>query len=164
MELHRILEIVADCDATYFELVRGPWGTAFSIDVSDGTVGFYGHHARAVFRADVAVAIEFGLQYDDGRDWQEPWATFADRTIRGFWADITYNGQVVLRRLMLSVDGGRCVLPAPRPVIEGVAGNAVVAGQAVTRHERDFARLVDELSSGRDFERYFQHSQFVIEG
>jgi hypothetical protein len=112
------------------------------------------HHARATYRRDISLGLAWGLPYERGAPWEEEWtAQFPDPKIRGYWADIVWNGTPIDRVLLLSVDGGRAFLPAPP-----------FGTMAVHELNFDVARLVDGLT-GRlsEFHSYFTRSGITVE-
>jgi hypothetical protein len=55
---------------------------------------------------------ERGVQTED---FQEPWANgFADPKAKGYWVEVTYDRALIDRRVLVSVDGGRAMLPMPK--------------------------------------------------
>jgi hypothetical protein len=111
------------------------------------------HVSRAVYRANISLGLAWGLPYEHGEPWEEQWAAFPDRNIRGYWADVLWNGAPVDRVLLLLVDGGRAYLPSP-------------PRGAMTVHPLNYsvARLVDALSGRQsEFESYFVRSGIQVE-
>jgi len=119
-----------------------------------------GHFGRAAYRPDVSLGIAWGLRYEGGRTWQEDWATYPDRTIRAYWADVFYAGMLVDRHLLLNVDGGRCFLPTPHLDYDTTdVSNPILIERYVDRVEHGLARLVDGLGGGvSEFDSYFDRS------
>jgi hypothetical protein len=72
----------------------------------------------AIYRDDVYLSIE--VDYEDGvqaEDFREPWANiFPDPRAVGYWVDFKYAGVLIpsMRSILVSVDGGRAMLPIPR--------------------------------------------------
>ena len=127
---------------------------------------FESHFGRAAFKADIALGLAWGLPYDGGRTWEEDWAHFPDRSIRGYWADIFYAGMLIERHLLLSVDGGRCFLPAPTPIVDDSdLSNVKVLGQEVDRIQHNLARIIDGLRGGvSEYDSYFRQSGIQLRG
>lgn len=104
-----------------------------------------GHHKVYVFHDDAAITLVWAEDHLEDLPWTEAWSqagVFPDGKIHGHWVDIRYNGVVIHRDLVLSVDGGRGILPSGRPTREGDKG---VTGIAVTEPEARRARLLDGL-------------------
>ncbi|MDO3312654.1 hypothetical protein [Mycobacteroides abscessus] len=113
-----------------------------------------GHRQLYVFHEDAAISLAWGKDYLDGEPWTEAWSEsggFPDKKIHGHWLDIRYNGVPIQRDLVLSVDGGRCVLPSGSPISE--AGKGVI-GMKVSEPEMQRARLLDGLLEHSQFDRY----------
>ena len=54
---------------------------------------------------------EHGIQNEDYHD---PWANkFPDPRATGFWVDITYDRAIFERKILVSIDGGRAMIPSP---------------------------------------------------
>ena len=69
------------------------------------------------------------------------------------------------RWLLLSVDGGRCYLPAPRPITEGEFADDTlkVVGQEARPLHTAVARLVDGLGGSiSEFDRYLEMSHIIV--
>jgi len=63
---------------------------------------------------------ERGIHNDD---FQEPWANrFPDPKARSYWAEITYDRAMLDRIVLVSVDGGRAILPMPKSRVNLVVG------------------------------------------
>ena len=60
------------------------------------------------------------IHYDERgvhtEDFQEPWANngFADPKARSYWVEVTYDRALIDRRVLVSLDGGRAMLPMPK--------------------------------------------------
>ena len=116
-----------------------------------------GHHGRAVLRDDVDIALVWGREHNDGEPWShESWShSFPDRSVRGFYVEVLYRGQVVHADLLLGVDGHRATLPSGTITTGG--------GVRVTRAEAALAELVDELQGHHEFGRYMKQAGFEVE-
>lgn len=115
-----------------------------------------GHRKVYVFHDNAAITLAWGKVHQEGQPWTETWSEaggFPDNKIYGHWFDICYNGVVIHRDLVLSVDGGRGILPSGRPISEGDKG---ITGMTVTEAEARRARLIDALVHGAhsQFDRY----------
>jgi len=108
---------------------------------------------RAVLRPDVSVSLEWGRTVTDPV--AEPWtARFADKHSVGLNVDVLYHGAVVFRDYLISVDGGRCILPHPK-VDEA-------RGWTATKRQEALARAVHSLAGGSyDFDDYLRRSGIV---
>ena len=60
------------------------------------------------------------IRYDERgvhtEDFQEPWANngFADPKAKSYWVEVTYDRALIYRHVLVSVDGGRAMLPMPK--------------------------------------------------
>lgn len=76
------------------------------------------HHNLAVFKKDVDVSIVFGA--DVIKDFAEPWVqAFPDPKASSILVVLRYRGQVVFEWVFVVVDGGRYLLPLPKPLGNG---------------------------------------------
>lgn len=66
--------------------------------------------------SQLRIAMRFDEDGVQCEDYREAWANcYPDPKATGYWANVTYAGQVVERIVLVAVDGGRAELPAPRP-------------------------------------------------
>ena len=117
---------------------------------------------RWVLTDDVRIALAYGLPTHDG-ELTFAWPSFPDAAIRGRFADVLFNGQPVHRAYLLSVDGGRAVLPSP-------ANATADTGQVfheqfaytTSQADADFARLIDQLIGRHEFDGYLEQTGMII--
>ena len=86
----------------------GVWTT------SDGQMGFEieSHSNLAVLREDVDLKIAWGLNTDRDGSLTFPWQNnFADNKVTKMFIDILWRDSLVDREVVVSVDGGRALLP-----------------------------------------------------
>lgn len=77
-------------------------------------------------------------------DFKEPWANeFPDPHARGYWVDISYDRALIDRVILVSVDGGRAMLPVPKS-----RNDLIVSNRAYV-----IARLFDTLSTLDEYMR-----------
>jgi hypothetical protein len=79
-----------------------------------------------------------------------------------FWADIFWNGSLVDRHGLVSVDQGRIYLPLPTPIFKQVEGETELDRYEVTRWHVAFARLVHYVEHQEDFDRSLERAGFHI--
>ena len=119
----------------------------------------------AVLSEDVRIRVAYGL--GSGLNSAELPFQFPDPSVSFEWSDVHFNGALVDRVPMISVDGGRGVLP--HPVLRFAHREQMEPGDptkwVVTSWERDFARVTHQLNGGSidDFESFFERSTFVVE-
>jgi hypothetical protein len=113
------------------------------------------HFIRAAYVHNVSLGVASGLDYmrrpDGGAERLTfEWAkNFPDHDVTGSWVDVLWNGMLAYRQLVLVVDGGRAILPAPRGffVPTGPA-EAELVGETVTQRQAEIARV------GHSFEHH----------
>ena len=160
MDLNGVYQMITASATTDWYLLQGDPVTFLERSVvetgNDGApqLEIEAHHARATYRHDISLGLAWGLPYQRGKPWEEEWTLqFSDPQIRGYWADVLWNGAPFDRLLLLSVDGGRAYLPAP-------------PFGTMTVHELNFdvARLVDGLSIHVSaFDSYFVRSGMKVD-
>lgn len=173
------MSVVLGSRARSWVAVTPPVGPQYLGEVRrpDGgtTLEVYSHSDRWVLKEDVRIAIAYGLDYKRGEALHFPLLdAFDDDRIYGRYADVLFDGQVVSRAMLLSVDGHRARLPCPSASRVGPIGAAredpaaapdgsgespmlEVASAAEVR----LARLVDSLLGGKDFTSYLSRSGIV---
>lgn len=71
----------------------------------------------ARYRGDVNLRFEMNYDNDEGvqqKDFKEEWANrHPDSHATGYWCDLYYNQTLIERFILVSVDGGRALLPTP---------------------------------------------------
>ena len=150
MQLFEIRNLITETTTDYWNLLEvGPY---FHDQYDPDSNQMEAHYHRAVFISDVDISIEWGMRvpdHDKGVTYEDyPWhdnATFTDPKIVEQWVDIFYRGSLVDRVRAMGADGHRVILPMP---------TRMNGGWATLRWERDLARLVDDLSGHRQFDRY----------
>jgi len=118
-----------------------------------------GHHTRVVCKPNVAIGMAWGMDREGGdgsffEDWVEH---FPDPAASAAWLDLLYNGQPVDRRLYVVVDGGRCKIPLPEQIFRGDLTSHEVR-RFIPYPDYKLLALVNELSSGFDYEDYLDRS------
>jgi len=153
MRLDQIRATIIETTADHWHLINE--GAQFNYNLGTindvATVAGY-HSARAILRADVDIALEFGMTDDpfgSREDWTEEWSYFADSRIAGEYVDVFYRGGLVDRVHVASVDGHRAVLPLP---------HRVGGSWSVLDWPYQVARVVDGLTGNHSFEDYFVRS------
>ena len=124
------------------------------------------HAIRAVYKPDLSLGIAWGLEHGDGEPLNFDWAKFPDTQVRASFADVIWNGMLVHREQALSVDGGRAILPWPRPwgTTEPGGHTPIQVGNQVTETEVALARLVHGFEHApAEFDNYFERAGFVID-
>lgn len=107
------------------------------------------HYLRAAYKPNVSIGLAFGMPSGDRADevpvhW--PKSAFPDPKVSADWADVFWNGMLVSRELMLTVDGGRGILPAGKPALTphdpADMLDAEVFAETVTPWQYHLARLI----------------------
>lgn len=137
--LSYIEHLIRDCDP------QEEWERV-SIDAS----------STAVNRRDVNLRLSINF-LDEGKqceDFQEEWANrHPDRHATGYWCDIYYGATHIARNILVSVDGGRAMLPLPRQ--RGIDGKLT----EVLPFDYRIAQIFD--SSGR-LDEYMSRSRLSL--
>ncbi len=86
-----------------------------------------GSSSIAINKKDVNLRLEINY-LEEGqqcRDFKEEWANrHPDRHATGYWCDTYYSSTHVSRNILVSIDGGRAMLPIPRQM--GIDGKVTV--------------------------------------
>lgn len=167
-EIRRLI-IDSDRERDWHNVITGPYFTD-APDIDDDT--FRQHSELIVFKADVDLTIQYGLEWGHlARDLKRAdriWdgAHFPDESAKAFYADVFWRGTLVDRVQLVAVDGFRATLPlgtrrSATPVDELAPGDKVTWSYTATEYETALARVVD---GGREFERYFRETGLKIKG
>lgn len=171
MRLDELEDIIANTDQEHWSVIgEGPtflYDFELSGAYDDQRITHVGQHSStAVLRGDVDVRIAWGFDPDHDRDrrlnfFEEH--TFADEIVYRELGDLLYRGALVQRYWLIHVDGGRATLPMPttrrRPAaVERERRYELTTTQA----EIDFARLVDALTGGQEFDSYLRTSGIIV--
>lgn len=74
-----------------------------------------------IYKNDVNLSMSINCE-DDGiqnSNFKEKWANcYPDPKATGYWVDIRYSSTVIMRTILVSVDGARAMLPIPREADE----------------------------------------------
>lgn len=170
LEEIRRLVIDSDRERDWHTVITGPYFTD-AADIDDDT--FRMHSELIVFRADVGLTIQYGLKWGhlarSVEKAQQIWddAHFPDESASAFYADVFWQGSLIDRVQLISVDGGRATLPVgSRKALnydraEARAGTKIDWEYTATEYETALARVVD---GGREFEHYFRNTGLKIKG
>jgi len=83
-------------------------------------------------------------------NFQEPWANcHPDKNARGFWFNLSYNGALIERFIVVSVDGGRALVPPPE-----------INTTRIRRLHYVVAQIHDSLGS---LDEYIEKSRLTVE-
>lgn len=126
----------------------------------------YEQSVRASYQPNLAVGLAWGLDLTPDREdgWWEPWVEkFSDKEASAHFIDLLYSGTLVDRRVYVSVDGGRCMLPVPRKdYAEDTPTGGQVTAYWISRRAYAFFRLIDSLEKESDFDYYVQQAEFEV--
>lgn len=122
------------------------------------------HHSGAVYRDDVDLTIQWGLDVDSDRDsndlWNFEWASnFTSPKVHPYFVDVFWRGTLVDRYAVIGVDGGRGLVPFPR-----TTGEEPNWYDVVTKREVAVAALVTDLGGLRlsMFDYYLDKAGFTV--
>jgi hypothetical protein len=124
------------------------------------------HTTRAVWKPDTRLGIASGLDYSGGELDGYAWAQKLpfDKTVKGEWVDVLWNGQMVDRQLMLRADDGNVRLPAPVPVFypdDELRSGGVIVGESIPRWSYHLARIVCSFD-GHDIDASIKSVGLVV--
>lgn len=71
---------------------------------------------EAVLLEDPRLRLTIRMDEDgiQNEDYHDPWANnFPDPRATGYWVDITYDRAIFERKILVSIDGGRAMIPSP---------------------------------------------------
>lgn len=157
----------ANTGPSFLDRLQTWWGPddGWGLDVDQ-------HAIRAAYKPDLSLGLAFGLDFrpeyrgePDSRNLTFDWAEdFPDSDVAGYWLDVLWCGMLVYRDLLLSVDGGRALLPSPRGFyVPTGAARAEHVGDTVTEREVAIARLVHSFEhTEKEFQGYLDRAGFVV--
>lgn len=174
MQMSQLDQILQVTNADHWELIEaGPTFLHSYLVVGGGPgssriAGVEYHDSIAVLKADIDIRIAWGYDPDFGERRRQFFGehTFPDSAIGVELSDVFFRGALVQRRHLISVDGGRAVLPMPRT--RRKADTAPTSRshddfeQVVTRQAVNCARLVDRLSGNTEFDTYLYRSGLLV--
>ncbi len=110
-----------------------------------------------LYKMDVNLRMEM-LHSDAGiqnKDFHEDWANnHPNRHAIGYWCDIYYGTTLVGRRILVSVDGGRCLLPLPK------FGKMYEEYKVVPYINYKIAKIFDTIG---DISNYMNRCKFIVD-
>lgn len=102
------------------------------------------------FTLKTNVNIRIDSEYTD-EAFHEEWAEkHADSSTRKIYYTVYYNNSYIDQNMMVSVDGGRAVMPVPK----------TIKNLRVLREKYDFGKIV--CNDLRRYEEYIEHCKFDI--
>lgn len=122
------------------------------------------HYCLAVYKPDVGLRIAWGITIGDKWEETEEQWVWPNRSMYRFAVDAFWQGALVARWTLLGVDGGRCYLPdAERAYVQAddTLHGFLTVGWTAKPGEIAVARLVDTLSTHREFDRYFEQARIA---
>ena len=122
-----------------------------------------GHHAAAIYAADVHLTLQYGLQQGDPKNMHFDWDVFPHKAFM-FYVDVLWNGVVVDRHTLVGVDGGQAHLPLPTPEFDQpISADSEANRYWVTTTERDLARLIHDIAGNPEsFDSYLNRVEFEV--
>ncbi len=166
-EIRRLIVDHPDRDPYWHRVPSGP----YFAEVPDRQDTIRQHDALFVFRGDVDLTIQSGLQWGHqsrtvtraGQIWDD--VDFTDQTAAVSYADVFWRRSLVDRVCVVTVDGGRATLPVgARRALNSehgllTRGDRVEWEYSATAFETAVARIVD---GDHEFDRYFEHTGMVV--
>lgn len=115
------------------------------------------HGNYAAYARDLSISLAWGLGTEN-KALKESWTqVFDDKNAHLYFLDFFYNGALVHRETVVSVDGGRCVLPLPKQVVDERDPTKVVELQTSAVLD-SILRLVNSLFTRYDYDEYMSRS------
>lgn len=167
MNLDTLVNIVLTSKAGDWSRIPGPTQPQYVGEVissNDHWLEVSEHYTRYVYHHDISISIAIGMPTHAREDTLYfEGIVFTDPAIRGLYADILYDGQVVHRDHLISVDGGRALLPLPNYEVapSGAALGMEAFAYSATTNAVSFARLIDELSGAQAFDHYMARANII---
>lgn len=159
MTLANLLQTILNSDFSDWNVIEASGGlggpsykSRFSFEnVYEGSANVLredSHSIVAAYKNDLSISMAFGMVSNS--DYVEPWANnFPDPHTTSNHLDIFYNNSLVIRRIYLSVDGNRCVLPLP--------GRNENQDLTVERDYYRLIKLVEKLNNDHEFDANFDY-------
>jgi|SRR6266568_6658347 len=112
----------------------------------------WNHHSdakRSIASYKRDLNLRFEIEYtDEGvqrENFKEPWANrHPDPSATGYWCNMYYGATLVKRYILVSVDGGRVMLPIPKKGAKNVRPNQVLPFEYKVAQIHDTLRALDE--------------------
>ena len=120
------------------------------------------HSSYATFSKDLSISLAWGLGREN-KELNEPWTqAFPDKAARMYFLDFFYNNALIYRETVVSVDGGRCILPLPKQVFDEASPSKVVAYKTNAKLSK-ILKLINSLQTTYDYDSYLNRSGFRME-
>ncbi|MDR1186117.1 MAG: hypothetical protein LBK95_01465 [Bifidobacteriaceae bacterium] len=163
MDLYKIHELIADrtADGWYVLKSQGPLFD-YRWTYGSGPDGEFSHiesehRSRAVCREEPSLTVSWGMDVHSRKDAREltfDWAkTFVNPAVDPFWVDFFWNGGLIDRVELFSIDGGHGTIPAMGSRLEVTDFEEAVAwlihGLDGSPNEDDPGRYLDLLGATR---------------
>lgn len=165
----RQMILKSDRESDWHDIVVGTYFREVPL-VDDDT--FEWHNEMIVYRPDVDLTIQWGMRsrrLDHVTTAEQLWdehGRFPDPAAHVEHADVFWRGNLIDRVELVTVDGGRALLPVGdrrslTPLADLRPGKKVAWEYSATRWEVGLARLLD---NDADFDRYFSQTTMVVQG
>lgn len=119
------------------------------------------HGNYASYAKDISISLAWGLGTEN-KLVDEPWTqVFNDKNAHMYFLDFFYNGALVYRETVVSVDGGRCVLPLPKQIPDKNDQSKIIEYRTSTTLN-NILRLINSLYSRYEYDEYIQRSGIKI--
>lgn len=117
------------------------------------------HSMVASYKKNLSISIAWGLEHNN--DFREDWANdFPDSKAMSSYIDFFYNGVLVYRDIIVSVDGGRCYIPLPN--MEFDEKTHKIIDLSVTWQQYEFIKMINKFESSCDYDSYFSRTNIKL--
>ena len=123
---------------------------------SDWHVNSLAWKSTATYKNDVNLRIEINYEEEgiQQRNFVESWANcFPDKDATGYWCDIYFGFSRIERTVLVSVDGGRAMLPMPKKADEN--GKYAVV-------DPFYYKMAEIFDTSDSLYQYFQNSRLIL--
>ncbi len=119
------------------------------------------HSNYATFANDVSISLAWGLGREN-KELVESWTkVFPPKSSRMYFLDFFYNNALIYRENVVSVDGGRCILPLPKQVFDKKDETKIIEFRVNSKINR-ILKLINSLQTTYDYDSYITKTKIVV--
>lgn len=117
------------------------------------------HSMVGSYKKNLSISIAWGLEHND--NFVEKWAnSFPDSRASSSFVDFFYNGVLVLREIIVSVDGGRCYIPLPKREFDNKTNE--ITRLYISKGKSKFMEMLNSFSSTCNYNRYLSQTSIEV--